>query len=96
MATNDTNAGEVLIDIKLPVVQVLIFQGFDELDAIGPYEVLSGAGFAVGFLGWDAQDGKIEGAHGIGVHVGQQFDPDPGVFIVPGGGWLMGQAYGAW
>lgn len=91
MGTNETTASKDLIDIKLPAVQVLIFQGFDELDAVGPYEVLSGAGFDVRFLGWDAQDGKIHGAHGIVVHIDQACDAVPGLFIVPGGGWLVGR-----
>ncbi len=38
----DTNGARV----PLPDVDVLFFDGFDELDSIGPWEVLSAAGLA--------------------------------------------------
>ena len=44
----DTNGARA----PLPDVDVLFFDGFDELDSIGPWEVLSAAGFPVRAAGF--------------------------------------------
>jgi putative intracellular protease/amidase len=38
--------------------EILIFDGFDELDAFGPYEVLAEAGFEVALVTYPATDRK--------------------------------------
>lgn len=74
-------------------VEVLLFDGFDELDAVGPYEVLAGAGefgadIAVTTVANEAVD-RVTASHGLVV------EPDgvlgqPDLLVVPGGGWARG------
>ncbi len=74
-------------------IDVLVFDGFDELDALGPYEVLSNA---VAF-GADADvalvatsgPGPVTGAHALTV-LAQSAPRQADITIVPGGGWNFG------
>lgn len=74
--------------------EIVLFDGFDELDAIGPYEVFENAGE----LGADLEtrlvaledgtddDGLVTASHGLRVEPeGTLGEPD--VLLVPGGGW---------
>ncbi|HEX6817130.1 MAG TPA: DJ-1/PfpI family protein [Ktedonobacterales bacterium] len=74
--------------------QIVIFEGFDELDAIAPFEVLQNAAAA----GADARvelvtlDGarEVTAAHGLRVSVSGRLgegEKRPDVVIVAGGGW---------
>ena len=71
-------------------VEVVLFDGFDELDGVGPYEVLSSAGVfgadvSVRTVTLDPVD-RIEAAHGLRIEPdGQLGEPD--LLVVPGGGW---------
>jgi transcriptional regulator GlxA family with amidase domain len=79
-------------------INVIIYPGFDELDALGPYEVLSNA--AKG--GADAEValvtvrnvGPITGSHGATV-IAQRVADDADQVVVPGGGWNDDSAQGA-
>lgn len=74
--------------------QIVIFNGFDELDAIAPFEILQNAAR----LGADIQtelvrvgeDPHITAAHGLTVraHGRMSVDHRPDLLIVPGGNWL--------
>ena len=73
-------------------VAILLYEGFDELDAIGPYEVVRTAAA----LGADVDASlvtvddayRVEASHGARVvSDGRLADRDPGVVVVPGGGW---------
>jgi transcriptional regulator GlxA family with amidase domain len=74
-------------------VVVLLFEGFDELDGVGPYEVFANAG-----RGGDCEvstvslDGdRVRASHGLDVGVeGRLDDADPDLLVVPGGGWSGG------
>ena len=82
-------------------VQIVIFNGFDELDAIVPHEVWHMAkelkpeievqlvtpnGFK-----------EITAANGLRVHAeGQLAAKRPDILVVPGGGWITRAAAGAW
>jgi len=72
--------------------QIVIYDGFDELDAIAPYEVLKNAARAGAIVDLVALDGlrEITAAHGLRLRPSVQLDlaRRPDVFIVPGGGWL--------
>lgn len=81
-------------------IDVLIYPGFDELDAIAPMEVLHnaklrGAAFDVRYVA--VEKGTIVAAHGLRVEcdaiLGEGSLPD--ALVIPGGGWIDGSAAGA-
>jgi transcriptional regulator GlxA family with amidase domain len=81
--------------------QILIFDGFDELDAIAPYEVLQNAAqtradATVELVTADAPK-EFTAAHGLRLRPSGQLDLQrrPDVFIVPGGGWIDRSGTGA-
>jgi transcriptional regulator GlxA family with amidase domain len=74
-------------------IDIIVFPGFDELDAIGPFEVLQnaaalGAGFVVRLVA-PTGAGEIAAAHGLRIRAeaGMRDEPRPDVIVVPGGGW---------
>ncbi len=81
-------------------IAVLIFDGFDELDAIGPYEVLAnaaqlGADLRVQLLTLKPAD-EVIGSHGLRVRPDGLLDGQIDLVIVPGGGWNDRAERGAW
>ncbi len=71
-------------------VEVLLFDGFDELDAVGPYEVLAtagqhGADVAVRTVTHDPVE-AVAASHGLTV-VPDGTLGTPDLLVVPGGGW---------
>jgi transcriptional regulator GlxA family with amidase domain len=84
-------------------VQIVVFDGFDEIDVFGPFEALSASGIQVGLVRHDAP-GWAASQRGIRLEVpavlladavGDENQPVDGV-IVPGGGWLNRAERGAW
>jgi len=80
----------------------VVFAGFDELDAIGPLEVLRNAA-AMGATDLSVElvalDGAAEvtGSHGLRVRTDGRLDPErTDLLVVPGGGWNDRGAHGAW
>ena len=71
-----------------PNTQIVLFDGFDDLDAIGPLEVLHTAGFAVRVVGTGAGTATLYSAHGLRLTVPEALGDDAELVIVPGGGWL--------
>lgn len=92
-------------------IQIVIYDGFDELDAIGPYEVFDtaarfGAAIDVQLVTLDPVD-VVEASHGVRVESqGTLSDPNnlydsddtdsPDILIVPGGGWNDRAETGTW
>ncbi len=80
--------------------EILLFDGFDELDALGPWEVLGG----LAQLREDvtARLVTLEGArevradHGAGISAHGALSERPDVLVVPGGGWFDRGPEGAW
>ena len=83
-------------------IEILCFDGFEELDAIGPYETLQvaasrGVSLDVSLVTLEARD-RVTAANGL------RIDPDgvlsvaapPDVVVVPGGGWNDRSSAGAW
>jgi transcriptional regulator GlxA family with amidase domain len=82
-------------------IEIILFDGFDELDAIGPFEVFQNA--AEGGVEFDVRmvsssaAREVKGAHGLVVQSDEPFPADqpPQLVIVPGGGWVARNACGA-
>ncbi|MGE5407192.1 MAG: DJ-1/PfpI family protein [Syntrophothermus sp.] len=76
-------------------VQILVYEGVDELDAIAPFEVLAAAGFEVELVSLDPAP-IIHGAHGLALRPDRFLGRCPDLLVVPGGGWLSRAPQGAW
>ncbi|MFC5971173.1 DJ-1/PfpI family protein [Halomarina salina] len=80
-------------------VQIVLYEGFDELDAIGPFEVFAnatraGADLPPTLVTLDDRE-TVTASHGLRVGVdGTLSDPD--LLVVPGGGWNDRSSAGAW
>jgi transcriptional regulator GlxA family with amidase domain len=75
--------------------EILIFDGIDELDAFGPYEVLAEAGFDVALVTHPAAD-RVVTARGAIVAPHGQLSDRAELIVVPGGGWTKRPPKGAW
>lgn len=80
---------------------MVVFEGVDELDVVGPLEVLRRAAA----LGADLEaricahpvDVPVKGAFGLPFYPEAAFVPgQAGVVVVPGGGWVARAPVGAW
>ena len=65
--------------------EILIYDGFDELDAIGPFEVLSPLAPRLVTLETAA---TVTASHGLEVTPHGTLSQTPGLLVVPGGGWV--------
>ena len=81
--------------------EILVYHGFDELDAIAPSEVLrqaarKGADFHVDLVSTGEEE--IEAANGLRLRVGGRLGGSgkPEVIVVPGGGWIDRAPRGSW
>jgi transcriptional regulator GlxA family with amidase domain len=74
-------------------IDIVLFDGFDELDAIAPFEVLVNGGFDVRLVTVDGA-GPVTASHGAPVGVDGALSGDADLVIVPGGGWSGGGARG--
>lgn len=78
-------------------IDIALFPGFDELDAVAPFEVLqnaaaAGADFAVRLV--SLAGSPLVANHGLQVHAAADREPRPDLLIVPGGGWVRGDGPG--
>jgi transcriptional regulator GlxA family with amidase domain len=73
--------------------EILLYDGFDDLDAFGPFEVLSGAGLDTRFVTLEPRD-SVATSHGARV-IPDGVLGEPDLVLVPGGGWSDGNAAGA-
>ncbi|WP_158058773.1 DJ-1/PfpI family protein [Halorussus halophilus] len=82
-------------------ITILIYQGFDELDAVAPYEVFDtaathGGDLEVSLRTLDPTD-RITASHGLRIEPdGVLRDTDPDIVVVPGGGWNDRAPESAW
>ncbi len=80
-------------------IEIVVFDGFDELDAVAPYEVLRNA--AAGGADWDVAlvgahgAGTVTASHGLQLTVTEGLG-HPEALIVPGGGWGERAEQGTW
>lgn len=67
-------------------IAIVLYDGFDELDAVGPYEVLRNGGLTARLVTLEPAE-RVTGSHGLAV-VPQGLLTDPAdLVLVPGGGW---------
>jgi putative intracellular protease/amidase len=72
----------------LPPTEVVVFDGFDDLDAIAPLEILTAAGFPTRVVRPAGHATTVHSAHGLVMQVDGELSADPALVVVPGGGWL--------
>ena len=84
------------------LIEIIVFPGVDELDALGPLEVLrsaaaAGANFQVRLVSLNNTE-DIVGGHGLRFAVDGRLGSTgrPDLLLVPGGGWVARAAQGAW
>ncbi|HYH50441.1 MAG TPA: DUF427 domain-containing protein [Acidimicrobiia bacterium] len=81
-------------------IDIVLFDGVDELDAVGPLEVLRGAAAAGADLTVRLVTRTlpldITGSHGLRMQADTVYRPGADVLLVPGGGWLARAERGAW
>jgi transcriptional regulator GlxA family with amidase domain len=75
--------------------EILIYDGFDELDGFGPYEVLTQGGFDVAFVTHGTTDRVIASGGAIVVPHHPLSDLAE-LLVIPGGGWTLRRPRGAW
>jgi transcriptional regulator GlxA family with amidase domain len=74
--------------------EILLFDGFDELDALGPWELLTGVA--------DAALVTLEGPravpadHGAVIQAQRALSERPDLLLIPGGGWLTRSPQGVY
>jgi transcriptional regulator GlxA family with amidase domain len=73
--------------------EILLFDGFDELDAFGPFEGLADE-LDTAFVTLEGARDVIS-ARGIVVRAARRLGARPDILLVPGGGWLDGSPQGA-
>lgn len=81
-------------------IDIVLFEGVDELDAVGPLEVLRGAAaqgadLAVRLV-TRTEPLAVTGNHGLRMTADAVYEPGADVLLVPGGGWIARAEQGAW
>jgi transcriptional regulator GlxA family with amidase domain len=82
-------------------VAIIVFDGVDELDAVGPYRVFAGAAGAgadvsVSLVTVEAAD-RVTTSNGLTIRTDGTLDAfEPDLVIVPGGGWSSRADESAW
>lgn len=76
-------------------IEIVLFDGCDELDAIGPFEVLANARPHVDVRLVTLTDRAwVTAAHGARIAPGDVLSSEPDLIVVPGGGWVGEAALG--
>jgi uncharacterized protein (DUF427 family)/putative intracellular protease/amidase len=81
-------------------IDIVLFDGVDELDAVGPLEVLRGAAAHGADLSvrlvTRTEPLDVTGHHGLRFRADAVYEPGADVLLVPGGGWIARAEAGAW
>jgi transcriptional regulator GlxA family with amidase domain len=67
-------------------IDIVLYDGFDEMDAVGPYEVFRNAGFDARLVTLTGAE-TVTGSHGMVVRPHGRPSDAPDAVVVPGGGW---------
>ncbi len=81
-------------------IEILCYDGFDELDVVGPFEVFAtaaecGCPIEVRLVTLSPND-RITASHGLTIEPDGTLGDSPDVLVVPGGGWNTRGADSAW
>ncbi|MGH2779435.1 MAG: DJ-1/PfpI family protein [Actinomycetota bacterium] len=81
-------------------IDIIIYEGFDELDAIGPFEVFTqaaqmGAGLSTRLVTLESAE-LVSASHGLQVRPQGVLDGSADLVVVAGGGWGGRAERGAW
>jgi uncharacterized protein (DUF427 family)/putative intracellular protease/amidase len=84
----------------MTTIDIVLYEGVDELDVVGPLEVLrsaasAGADLTVRLV-TRTKPRKVRGAHGLRLRADAVYEPGADVVLVPGGGWRSRAENGAW
>lgn len=81
-------------------IDIVVYDGLDEMDALGPLEVLRSAEAAgadvTARLVSRVPSGQVTGAFGLRFCPDATYEPGADVLLVPGGGWAARAERGAW
>ena len=81
-------------------VDIIVYDGLDELDTLGPFEVLRRApslgGEVTVRLVTRRPQVVVQGGHGLRLVSDGVYEPGADIIIVPGGGWIDRSGCGAW
>lgn len=82
------------------LIDLVVYDGVDEMDVVGPLEVFRSAAAAgaevAARLVTSGPQPIISGAFGLGFEPDAVYQPGADVLLVPGGGWLARSDPGAW
>src|SRR5690242_13551004 len=76
-------------------VEILMFDGLDELDVVAPFEILVSTGFDVALVTME-RCASVVGSHGMTLVPDGVLGARPDLLIVPGGRWLSKTPDSAW
>lgn len=76
-------------------VEILMFDGVDELDIVAPFEILVSAGFDVELVTMENSP-RVTGSHGMTVTPHGTIGARPDLLVVPGGRWASKAPDSAW
>ena len=84
----------------MTTIDIVLYEGVDELDVVGPLEVLrsaaaAGADLTVRMV-TRTEPLQVRGAHGLRFRADALYEPGADVLVVPGGGWGSRAQAGAW
>lgn len=81
-------------------IGIILFDGFDELDAVGPYEVFRHAAKLGGDIDVELLTlidvNEVTASGGLRVRPDGRLKEAPDIVVVPGGGWTDRASQGAW
>src|SRR5207244_2260195 len=81
-----------LTKVMTTTIAIVLFDGVDELDAVGPLEVLRGAAAHGADLSvrlvTRTEPLEVTGNHGLRLRADAVYQPGADILLVPGGGWL--------
>lgn len=100
MPNTAVDRGEPIPTVGVVRIGIVVFDGFDDLDALSPLEVLRSAEQAGGdFQSWlvtRTPQPQVTTSHGLRVIPDAIYPAGAELLIVPGGGWAARADVGAW